>query len=113
MVALTKCSSETIGLCQLGGDWGEKVVGKVYSDSTAAIGITRRKGAWKLRHIRIGLLWVQESGETGVLGYGKVGGNDNPADLLTKNVGVKVAERHMARMGGERRLGRAEQGLVA
>ena len=49
-------------------------------DSSAALGTIGRKGSGKMRHVRVGLLWVPEQQEEGVLSYKKVGCEDNPAD---------------------------------
>ena len=32
----------------------------VFADSSAALGIVKRKGAGKLRHVKVGMLWVQD-----------------------------------------------------
>ena len=45
-----------------------------------------------MRHIRVGLLWVQETSEAGDLSYNKVRGECNPGDLMTKHVAAKVAD---------------------
>ena len=65
LTAAVKSSSETIGLTQLGGDWGLNLEGEIFVDSTAALGVVARKGAGKLRHVRVGMLWIQERAETG------------------------------------------------
>ena len=41
----------------------------------------------------------------------KVKGEKNPADLMTKGLGVKVIDAQMGRIGQEYRKGRAETGL--
>ena len=60
LVAMTKLIAEMIGLRQLSFEWRHPVCGGVYADSTAALAIAKRKGCGKLRHINVGLLWVQE-----------------------------------------------------
>ena len=45
-------------------DWGIKREARVYVDSSAAIGEVFRRGNDKLRHVNIGLLWIQERVET-------------------------------------------------
>ena len=60
--------------------------GEIYVDSSAALGVVARKGAGKLRHVRVGQLWVQEKSENGELRYRKVKGTENPADVLTKSL---------------------------
>ena len=58
LVALVKTSTELIGVLQLAADWGEDLTGEVLVDSAAALGTVRRKGCGKLRHVRVGNLWV-------------------------------------------------------
>ena len=65
LVAAVKMATELIGLCQLAGDWGWDVKGQVFTDSSAAIGTAGRRGNGKMRHVRVGMLWVQEQGEEG------------------------------------------------
>ena len=111
LVAAVKRSTELIGLIQLAKDWRVKVGGKVMVDSSAALGVVRRKGNGKLRHVRVGKMWIQEKEESGELMFGKVKGELNPADLMTKGLCAKVMGGHMGRIGQEVRGGRAEAGL--
>jgi len=57
---LVKCSSESIGIVQLAEDLGLNYEAEVYVDSWAALGVVSREGAGKLRHVRVGQLWVQQ-----------------------------------------------------
>ena len=60
LVALVKCSSELLGIRSMLKDFGRDSSGVVYGDSSAALAITKRKGAGKLRHINVSCLWIQE-----------------------------------------------------
>ena len=111
LVAAVKMSSELIGLMQLMKDWGMEAEGIVLVDSSAALGVVKRKGNGKLRHIKVGMLWVQEKEESGELSYGKVKGEENPADLMTKGVPPKLLQRHAEYLGQQPRSGRADLGL--
>ena len=62
------------------------------------IAICGRKGAVKLKHIRLGLLWVQEHINKGELKIQKVPGEDNPADLMTKHISEAKMLKHCAVM---------------
>ena len=73
----------------------------MYVDSAAAIGITQRKGAGKLRHVKVGMLWIQERVEEGELQVVKVLGAENPADAMTKNLGGGKIEQLMEKMSQE------------
>ena len=85
LVAAVKMCTEVIGIIQLARDWGVELEGRIYVDSSAAIGVAKRRGNGKLRHVRVGLLWIQERIEDGDLAMEKVLGTNNPADLMTKN----------------------------
>ena len=86
LVAAVKASTEVLGVVQLAADWGLKLRGRVMVDSSAAIGVAHRRGNGKLRHVRVGDLWIQQKVEEKELEIHKVAGEGNPADLLTKNV---------------------------
>ena len=60
LVAAVKTSAELIGLIQLSADWDMEMSGRVLVDSSAALGIVRRKGNGRLRHVKVGTLWIQE-----------------------------------------------------
>lgn len=42
----------------MAADWGEDLEGDVLVDASAALGVVNRKGSGKLRHVRVGQLWV-------------------------------------------------------
>ena len=111
LVAAVKMSTELIGLMPLAKDWGVKVGGEVVVDSSAALGVVRRKGNGKLRRVKVGKMWTQDKEESGELMYSKVKGELNPSDLMTKGLCAKVMEGRMRRIGQEVRGGRAEAGL--
>jgi len=111
LVAAVKTSTEVIGILQLLEDWNDVKEGEILVDASAALGVVRRKGNGKLRHIRVGLLWVQEKEENGELKYSKVCGEVSPADMMTKGVPPKLLSRHMARLGLVSARGRAQAGL--
>jgi hypothetical protein len=111
LTALVKCSCEVIGLTQLAADWGMEVEGNIYVDSSAALGVVNRRGAGKLRHVRVGQLWVQEKNEEGELCYRKIKGTENPADLLTKSLMSADVQRYMEALGYQARSGRADKSL--
>ena len=111
MTALVKCSCELVGCLQLAADWDIKWKGEVYVDSSAALGVVSRSGAGKLRHVRVGQLWVQEKNESGELRYRKVKGKENPADAMTKALAKQDMAKHMRKISQEQREGRAPKGL--
>ena len=60
LVAAVTMRTELIGITQLAADWGVSLRGRVHVDSSAAIGVAQRRGNGKLRHVRVGTLWIQE-----------------------------------------------------
>ena len=96
LVAAVKMSTELIGMLQLAADWNITMPGRVLVDSTAALGVVKRHGNGRLRHIRVGMHWVQQKQEAGELAHRKVPGQDNPGDLMTKHLADAVISRHMS-----------------
>ena len=43
--AMVKCTAEMLGIKSMMADWGRTKTGTLYADSTAALGIAKRKGA--------------------------------------------------------------------
>ena len=80
-------------------DLGVDVGLTVLADSSAAIGICRRTGIGKVRHLAVGQLWVQERVRSGDYELRKHPGAQNPADLLTKAVNAELISRHTAYAG--------------
>ena len=111
LIAAVKTCTEVIGITQLARDWGEEWQGEILVDSSAAIGIVHRKGNGKLRHVRVGMLWIQEQVEEGEIKVKKVKGDDNPADLFTKNLAEAKVAKFMDMIGELYVEGRAEAGL--
>ena len=99
LMALVRASCEGIGMAQLSQGWGFPVMIGVYVDSNAALAVTARRGVGKLRHVRIGDLWVQEAAANGDVSYRRVPGNTNPADLLTKHLLHPLMHAHVHRLG--------------
>ena len=90
-----------------GRDLGLEMAVRMHADSAAAIGICRRSGIGRVRHLAVGQLWVQEGLRRGDFELYKVRGDQNPADVLTKSVPREVLDRHLRTLGLERAEGRA------
>ena len=103
-VAVTKAMAETIGVLNMARDLGVSTTGVVYTDSSAAAAIADRRGAGKLRHINIRMLWIQEREARQEIELRKVKGAINPADLMTKY----LTATRMADLG--RMLGQVKRG---
>ena len=80
----------------------------VKTDATAAIGICRRRGLGKIRHLAVADLWVQDKLRSKDFNLEKVPGPENPADALTKHLDRASLQKHLATMGLTVETGRAE-----
>ena len=66
------------------GDLGLTMAVRVWTDSTATIGICGRRGLGKLRHIDTQCLWIQQKVRRKDIELRKIRGEMNPADLFSK-----------------------------
>ena len=73
-------------------DWSEAKQIVVLADSNAALGVVRRKGAGRLRHVKVGMLWIQDLREEESVAFKRVEGIKDPADLMTKPLDRKMIE---------------------
>ena len=76
--ALVKASAEAIGILQMAEGLGDSATAEIVVDSSAALSVAQRKGTGKMRHARIGQLWIQEAAENEELTFRKVKGGENP-----------------------------------
>merc|ERR1712235_139679 len=97
--ALTKACTEALGMRSLLEDFQVQVEIKILSDATAAIGMVRRLGLGKVRHLAVADLWVQQRVRSGDLSVAKYPGVDNGADLMTKYKGRLDTLRLLGQMG--------------
>ena len=70
---------------------------RVWTDSSAAIGIVGRQGLGKLRHIECSALWIQQRVRRREFELRKVLGTENPADLFTKYLDSRGKVDHVVR----------------
>ena len=78
-------AGQGLGYQALLGDLGVSVPLRVWTDSSAALGICSRQGLGKLRHLDTHTLWVQQAVRSKRIDLKKVLGEENPADLFTKH----------------------------
>ena len=95
LYALTKGAAQALGFITLMADMGVQVKATVHTDASAAIGIARRAGLGKLRHLNVRYLWLQHELHSPELTLHKVHGLSNPADLVTKHLGQHLACKHL------------------
>ena len=71
------------------------------------MGMCRRLGVGKVRHLDTALLWVQQQVRSGDVSLEKIPGQENPADAMTKHLSGPDLKSHLARMGLRAEEGRA------
>ena len=101
-------SSVGLGLQSLARDLSIDFELEVLTDATAAIGICRRRGLGKIRHLHTADIWIQDQLRKGDFKLTKVLGADNPADMLMKHILKDTMLKHMSRMGLRSEEGRAQ-----
>ena len=92
-------TAQGLGMQSLLTDLGWKLKLRVHSDATAAIGICRRKGLGKIRHLATTDLWIQDKVRSRQIELLKVLGSENPADVLTKYVNRQTMQKALDAMG--------------
>ena len=108
---MCKLAAEMMGMGSLAADLGQDMTITMYADSSAAIAIAKRRGSGKLRHINIGLLWIQEKTEAEEVVIKKVKGISNPADMMTKSVNKEKLDKYMDMTKQKVVEGRAKEAL--
>ena len=81
---------------------------EIRTDASAAVGICRRRGLGKIRHLATADLWVQDKVRSGAFVLSKIQGSDNPSDSLTKCVERPLLSKHIEALGLRLETGRAE-----
>ena len=79
-------------------DFGRDVKITIRSDATAAIGICRRLGFGRVRHLATADFWIQQLVRQRKCRLEKWPGPENPADLL-QHLGRPDLARHLATIG--------------
>ena len=108
LTGICKGASQGLGLQSLAADLGIDVGLQVMTDATAAIGIARRRGLGKVRHLATADLWIQDRIRKKDFSLDKVLGSENPSDMLTKHVDRGLLHKHMSKLGLNYESGRAQ-----
>ena len=74
-----------LGFQSLLRDLGIALPLRVWTDSSAAVGICSRQGLGKVRHLETHTLWVQQAVRSKRIDLRKIDGERNPADIFTKH----------------------------
>ena len=98
-------AGQGLGYQALLKDLGVALPLRVWTDSSAAIGICSRQGLGKLRHLDTHTLWIQQAVRTGRVDLRKVPGEQNPADLLTKHSNSRQRLEELVKLFGCKYLG--------
>ena len=107
---IAKGAAQGIGLRSLVRDLCIELDVVVLTDAAAAIGMVRRRGLGKVRHLDVTDLWLQEKVREGDIHVEKVAGTENPADALTKVLARPLLTKHLTCMGLFPEDGRAVPG---
>ena len=105
---IVKGASLALGFKNMARDLGVDVTIRIHSDSTAAIGISKRRGLGKISHLAVGDLWVQERLKNRDFDLVKMLGTENPADVLTKYTDEATLQKMVNKMGLTMETGRAD-----
>ena len=100
-------SSNSLGLVSIACDLGLKWDLVVQTDASAAVGICRRRGLGKIRHLAVADLWVQDKVRSGAFALRKIAGETNTSDILTKFVARPLLKKHMKTLGLRLETGRS------
>ena len=84
LAAVTKATAEGMGVQAVLQDFGFAVKLEVHSDATAAIGICKRQGLGRVRHLATADLWIQQKVRAKAVKLFKLPGKENPSDMMTK-----------------------------
>ena len=90
--------AQGLGLQSMARDLGFEIKIRVHTDATAALGICRRRGLGKIRHLDVTDLWCQEKVRSGAVTLLKVLGTENPADIITKYTDRAILEKMLGLM---------------
>ncbi len=102
-------AGQGLGYQALLRDLGVTASLRVWTDSSAAIGICSRQGLGRLRHLDTHTLWIQQAVRNRRIDLRKVPGDENPADLLTKHSLTREKLHQLVKLFDcEYRDGRAE-----
>ena len=87
-------SAAGLGMLSLLADLGSSLPLRIWTDSTASIGICKRQGLGKVRHLAVQDLWIQQRVRSGDFDLYKIPGERNPADLFMK-FGIQIGRAHV------------------
>ena len=105
---MVKACTEALGLQAMLQDFDVGVDLEIYSDATAAIGMVKRLGLGKVRHLATADIWVQQRARAGAFKLFKLPGAENPGDLMTKHLPAAVRDKHVHKLSWSLVAGRSD-----
>ena len=97
---VVRAAGQGLGYQSLLRDFGLDLPLRVWTDSSAAVGICSRQGLGGQRHIATHSLWVQQALREHRFTLHKVSGEVNPADVFTKHMGSRERLSQLMRLFG-------------
>ena len=107
LVGIGQGMAQALGLQSHARDVSWELKINLHNDATAAIGIAKRRGLGKVRHLHTTDLWIQERVRSGDVNLVKVLGAEKPGDALTKYLDSASMDKALAKMNVEFMEGRA------
>ena len=107
LTGICKGAAQGLGLQSLVRDLGLSWKIRVSTDAAAAVGICRRRGLGKIRHLATADLWVQDRIKNKDFELLRIPGVSNPADILTKHVDRTILDKHLSTLNLKYEDGRA------
>ena len=106
---MVRAAGLALGQLSLLRDLGHDLPVRIWTDGSAAIGISSRQGLGKLRHLDCHTLWLQHRLRKGVVEFRKVLGERIPADVFPKHLESAGKLRQLMELFGcDFRSGRPE-----
>eukprot|EP00973_Karenia_brevis_P093239 12416353-Karenia_brevis.AAC.1 len=99
LAALVRGATEGLGMQAVLNDYGVHVDLEIESDATAAIGMVKRQGLGRVRHLAVADLWIQQRVRHRDIVVNKQLGADNCSDMLTKGLDQATSLKHCTEMG--------------
>ena len=86
LIGFVRGASQALRVKAMANDLGFPATLFLKTDASAAVGICRRRGLGRIRHLAVSDLWVQERVRTEDFHKKQIPGAENPADVLTKHL---------------------------
>ena len=90
--------AEAVWLRSMAADLGCELYIHIHTDSSAAVGMCRRTGVGRVRHLAVGQFWIQDKARKVEVRLYKTFGHLNPADALAKAVAQGLIQQDTARV---------------